>query len=97
MKRGFVYIVASRRHGTIYIGVTSNLIKRTYEHKNKLIEGFTSKYDCRLLVYYEVLDSIKKAIQREKIIKAWSRTKKLTLINTRNPEWRDLYTEICRL
>lgn len=78
MKRGFVYIIASKAHGTIYIGVTSNLIKRIYEHKSKLIDGFTAKYNCDLLVYYEAFDSIKEAIYREKVIKVWSRRKKLT-------------------
>ena len=96
MKRGFVYIIASKPHGTIYIGVTSNIIRRIYEHKNKLVEGFSSKYSCKLLIYYEVFDSIKNAIYREKIIKAWSRKKKLALVNKRNPDWQDLYSEICR-
>ena len=94
MKRGFVYITASKYHGTIYIGVTSNLIKRIYEHKNKLIEGFSSQYNCKKLVYYEVLDSMRQAIEREKEIKKWSRIKKINLINKRNLEWEDLYSEI---
>jgi len=94
MKPGFVYIVTSRTHGTLYIGVTSNLIKRIYEHKNKIFEGFTSQYNCKILVYYEKFDSMYSAIQREKEIKGWKRIRKIRLINRINPEWKDLYTTL---
>ena len=83
--------------GVLYIGVTSNLIKRIYEHKNKLIQGFTHKYNCNLFVYYEVLESMDSAIQREKQLKAGSRSVKLKLIEETNPNWEDLYSEICRI
>lgn len=96
MKQPAVYIIASKCNGTLYIGVTSNLIKRIYEHKNKLIEGFTSKYDCDLFVYYEIFDSMQSAIDRETQIKSFRRIKKLQLIEKLNPEWDDLYSEILR-
>ena len=89
--QGYVYILFSKRNGTLYTGVTSNLIKRVYEHKNKLTEGFTSKYVVDKLGYYEVHGSIVSAIEREKQIKGGSRKKKLELIENMNPEWNDLY------
>lgn len=79
---------------TIYTGITSDLVKRVYEHKNKLREGFTSKYNVNKLVYYEVFDSIESAILREKQIKGGSRAKKIKLINQFNPDWVDLYEKI---
>ena len=85
-----VYIMASERNGTLYIGVTSNLAKRVYQHKNNLIEGFTSKYKIDHLAYYEQTDSIYSAIQREKQLKKWSRKWKLDLIEKVNPDWNDL-------
>jgi putative endonuclease len=93
-KSSYVYILCSERNGTLYIGVTSNLVKRIYEHKNKLIEGFTSKYKVNKLIYYEVFDSIEQAINREKNIKKWNRSWKLRIIEEFNPEWKDLYKNI---
>ena len=90
-----VYILASKRNGTLYIGVTSELAKRIGEHRNKFVEGFTKKYDVDKLVYYEAHDSAEAAIQREKQLKKWNRAWKLRLIEGMNPEWRDLYDEIC--
>ncbi len=89
--------MTNRKMGVLYVGVTSNLIKRVYEHKNKLIEGFTYKYNCNLFVYYEILESMDSAINREKQVKAGSRSAKLKLIQEVNPNWEDLYSEICRI
>ena len=89
-----VYILASRRNGTLYIGVTNNLIKRIYEHKNDLVEGFTKKYGVHRLVYYEQSEDVRSAIEREKRLKAWKRRWKLRLIEEMNPEWNDLYDEL---
>ena len=94
MKYYYVYILASRKNGTLYVGVTSDLIKRIYEHKQNFIEGFTNKYNVHTLVYYEVHNDIKKAIIREKQIKRWNRRWKLRLIEEMNSEWRDLYNEM---
>jgi len=88
--------LASRVRGTLYTGVTSNLPARTYQHKSHLIPGFTAKYDVRLLVWYEVHASMEAAILREKKIKEWKRAWKIELVETMNPEWRDLYREIIR-
>ena len=93
-KQPAIYIITNERNGTLYTGVTSNLIKRVSEHKNKTIKGFSSKYDCSLLVYYELLDNMEYAILREKQIKGGSRKKKLALIEGFNPNWNDLYTDI---
>ena len=93
-KKGYVYILFNKRNGTLYTGVTSNLLKRIYEHKNKLTEGFTSKYDEDKLGYFEVFENITEAIVREKQLKGGSRKKKLVLIEQSNPEWRDLYDEL---
>lgn len=95
MKQPAVYIMSNKRNGTLYVGVTSNLIKRVHEHKNSLIQGFTFKYNCKLLVFYEILDTMYAAISREKQIKGGSRIKKLKLIENKNPNWQDLYQEIC--
>ncbi len=89
-----VYILANKRNGTLYIGVTSNLPKRVYEHKNSAVEGFTKKYNIHLLVYYECGESAESAIAREKQLKKWNRKWKLDLIEKENPEWRDLYEEL---
>ncbi len=89
-----VYIIASKRNGTLYTGVTSNLPKRIYEHKNGAVEGFTQKYDVHILVYYECGESIESAIAREKQLKKWNRKWKLNLIETENPGWRDLYEDL---
>lgn len=86
-----IYIMANKRNGTIYTGVTSDLIKRVYEHKHGNVVGFTKKYSCNLLVYYECYDSMLGAIEREKQIKGGSRKKKLELIESLNPDWQDLY------
>ena len=94
MKKGYVYIMANEKNGTIYTGVTSDLIKRVYEHKNNLAKGFTNKYKVHKLVYYEITEDIEIAIQREKQIKNWHRKWKLDLIETLNPEWKDLYEDI---
>jgi putative endonuclease len=90
----YVYILASKRNGTLYIGVTSNLIKRVYEHKKNLVDGFTKKYNIHKLVYYEITKDIESAISREKQLKKWNRKWKLKLIEKNNPEWRDLYFEL---
>ena len=94
MKQPTVYIVANQRNGTLYVGVTSDLVKRIYEHKEGIIDGFTKKYGCKLLVFYELHDTMESAISREKLIKGGSRKKKLILIETMNPDWKDLYHEI---
>ena len=93
-KRGYVYILFSKKNGTLYTGVTSNLPKRIYEHKMKLIEGFTSIYGVDKLGYFEEFNDIRSAIEREKQIKNGSRKKKLALIESVNPEWKDLYDTI---
>lgn len=93
-KLGYVYILFNEKRGTLYTGVTSNLTKRIYEHKNKLIEGFTKKYKVDKVGYYEVFENITKAIEREKQIKGGSRKDKLKLIENFNPYWIDLYNSI---
>jgi putative endonuclease len=92
----WVYILASRRGGTLYIGVTNDLIRRTYEHREGLVPGFTKRYGIKKLVYYEQHDTAAAAIQREKNMKHWPREWKIDLIVSMNPEWRDLYDEITR-
>jgi putative endonuclease len=87
----YIYILANKRNGTLYIGVTSNLVKRVYEHKNNIIEGFSKKYNIHKLVYYEITDDIESAIRREKQLKKWNRKWKINLIENSNPEWIDLY------
>ena len=87
----FVYILASKRNGTLYIGVTNNLIKRIYEHKQKQVEGFTKKYNINKLIYFEEYNSPEEAIAREKRLKKWNRSWKLKLIEGKNPNWKDLY------
>ena len=94
MKPAYVYILASKKNGTLYIGVTSDLIKRIYEHKNGLVDGFTKTYKVHLLVYYEQFLDIYSAISREKQLKHWQRKWKLQLIEQNNPNWRDLYFDI---
>ena len=86
----YVYILASKRNGTLYIGITNNLEKRIYEHKNNLVKGFTSKYGVHLLVYYEQINNVNMAIQREKQLKKWNRKWKLALIEKENPNCNDL-------
>ena len=93
-KCGYVYILFSKPYGTLYTGVTSDLVRWVYEHKSKVVEGFTSKYGVDRLGYYEVCGDILTAIAREKQIKAGSRAKKIALIEGMNPMWRDLYETI---
>lgn len=90
MKQPCVYILANERNGTLYTGVTSEPPRRIYEHKNDLFEGFSKRYGCKLLVYYELFDDMASAISREKRIKGSSRKRKLALIESMNPEWKDL-------
>jgi putative endonuclease len=89
-KTYYVYILASKRNGTLYIGVTNDLEKRLYEHKNNLIDGFTKRYRVHNLVYYESVNDVNAALQREKQLKRWTRKWKIELIEQENPEWRDL-------
>ena len=91
MRQPCVYIMASQRNGTLYTGVTSNLPRRAFEHREGLIDGFTRKYNCKLIVWYEVHETMEAAIIREKQIKAGSRKNKIRLIQALNPEWGDLY------
>lgn len=93
MKNGYVYIITNTKNGVLYTSVTSNLLKRLYQHKNKLIEGFSKKYNLDKLVYYEEFIDIKDAIEREKIIKGKKRTYKIELIESINPNWNDLSRE----
>ena len=88
---GYVYIMASQRNGTVYIGSTSNLVQRAYQHRNCLVDGYTKRYGCKLLVWYEQHGDIEAAIVREKRIKEWKRLWKLRVIEEMNPDWGDLY------
>jgi putative endonuclease len=90
----YVYILASRPGGTLYVGVTNNLIRRVFQHKNNMVDGFTKRYKIHSLVYFEVYSSVHDAIQREKNIKHWPRVWKTRLIAQSNPAWRDPYDEI---
>jgi putative endonuclease len=94
VKQFYVYILCSKRNGTLYTGVTYDLIKRVYEHKNDLAEGFTKSYGVHILVWYEFHHTAASAITREKQIKKWNRKWKLELVESNNPEWRDLYNEM---
>jgi putative endonuclease len=89
-----VYILASQRNGTLYVGVTSDLVKRVWEHKNDAADGFTKEYGVHILVYYELHGDMPAVITREKQIKKWERAWKIELIEAKNPEWRDLWREI---
>ncbi|MBW1730538.1 MAG: GIY-YIG nuclease family protein [Deltaproteobacteria bacterium] len=93
-KQFYVYILASKRNGTLYIGITSDLARRVWEHKNKMVEGFTKRYNVNRLVYYEVYSTVEDAIIREKRMKKWRRMWKIRLIEEKNPDWKDLYEEI---
>ncbi len=93
-KKGYIYILTNKNNTTLYTGVTSNLSKRIYEHKNHLVDGFTKKYNLEKLVYYEIHQTILEAIKREKQIKSGSRKKKISLINSINPEWKDLSKDL---
>lgn len=90
----FVYILTNKSNAVLYTGVTSNLVKRVYEHKQKLIDGFTKRYNTTKLVYYDTTESITSAISREKQIKGWLRIRKIALIESLNPQWEDLYDKI---
>ena len=94
MKAGFVYILANRKNGTIYIGVTSDLIKRVYEHREGLIGGFTKRYGCKLLVWFEAYDDLQDARGRELQMKEWKRAWKVKRIEERNLDWEDLYPSL---
>ena len=94
MRQPCVYLLASGRNGTIYIGVTSNLVQRVWQHKNNLFEGFTQSYGVRTLVWYEAHETMESAIVREKALKVWKRDWKLRMIEKTNPRWHDLYDEL---
>ena len=96
MKRFWVYIIASRKDGTLYTGVTSDLSRRAWEHREGTVEGFTSRYKVKRLVYYEEHPTAEAAIQREKNVKHWSRRWKVDLIEANNPDWNDLYLQLNR-
>jgi Predicted endonuclease containing a URI domain len=93
-KQPVVYILASKRNGTLYVGVTSDLVKRVWEHRNNVVEGFTSRYGVHRLVYFEMCADMEQAILREKQIKKWNRAWKIDLIEKQNPAWRDLWETI---
>ena len=93
-KLACVYLLASRRNGTLYVGVTSNLIQRVWQHRSNLVQGFTKKYGVHTLVWYEAHDTIESAIVREKAIKGWKRDWKMALVEENNSSWRDLYEDL---
>ena len=92
----YVYILASRRDGAIYVGITNDLVRRVYEHRMKAVPGFTSKYNITQLVWFEIYDDPISAITREKELKKWRRDWKIQLIEAKNPKWADLYESICK-
>ncbi len=94
-KKYYVYILAKARNSTFYVGITSNLPKRIWEHKNDIADGFTKKYGIKTLVYYEIFDDPQNAIRREKRLKKWNRAWKINIIEKINPKWHDLYESIC--
>ncbi len=94
MKLPCVYLLASQRNGTLYVGVTSDLVQRIWQHKNDLAEGFTKRYGVHMLVWYEECGTMEAAISRERAIKEWKRAWKIRLIENRNPEWKDIYNEL---
>jgi putative endonuclease len=94
MKQPAVYIMVNRRNGTLYTGITSNLSQRVWQHREGIVPGFTARFGCKLLVWYDQYDDMPSAIAREKQIKAGSRRKKLALIEAQNPDWRDLYHDL---
>ncbi len=95
MRQPAVYIITNRYRGTLYTGVTANLVNRIFSHRNELINGFSKKYHCRCLVYFETGEEMYSAIQREKQIKNLSRKNKIQLIESKNPQWKDLWLNIC--
>lgn len=94
MKQPCVYLLVSKRNGTLYVGVTANLLQRVWQHKSGLVEGFTQRYGVKCLVWYEMHESMPAAIAREKAVKGWLRAWKLKLIEASNPDWRDLYADL---
>ena len=94
MKKGFIYMMSNKQDGVLYVGVTSDIVKRVYEHKNGFVDGFTKQYNLKNLVYYEVYNDIEEAIKREKQLKNWHREWKIELVNKQNPQWEDLYESI---
>lgn len=99
MQRNFqpaVYIVASKRKGTLYVGVASNLIQRVWQHREGVLDGFTKRFDCKVLVWFELHATMEYAIIREKQLKGGSRKRKLALIEGKNPQWKDMFEDICR-
>ncbi len=94
MKKYYTYILASQKNGTLYIGVTSDLKKRTYEHKNNLAEGFTSEHNVKNLIWFEQYDDVENAIHREKRLKKYTRQAKIDLIEKENKDWKDLYNDL---
>lgn len=93
-RKGYMYILASRKYGTLYTGVTSDIIRRVWEHKHDVAEGFTKKYGIKTLVYFECYDEITQAIAREKHLKDWKRDWKINLIEQHNPHWQDMYPSL---
>jgi putative endonuclease len=95
-KQFYVYILTKKRNSTFYVGMISNLPKRVWEHKNEVADGFTKEHNIKMLVYYEVFDNSEEAIKREKRLKKWNRSWKMKVIEEMNPDWRDLYEDICQ-
>ncbi len=95
-EQAYIYFMSNRYNKVLYVGITSYLIKRVWEHKNKVVDGFTKRYNLYKLVYYEIYDDIETAINREKQIKSWSRRKKAELITALNPSWDDLYEKLSK-
>ena len=93
-KQSYIYFMSNRYNKVLYVGITSNLIKKAWEHKNKVVDGFTKRYNLNKLVYYEIYDDIETAINREKQIKSWPRKRKIELIHSLNPHWDDLYEKL---
>lgn len=94
MKQYYVYMLSNRKEGVLYIGVTSDLVKRVSQHRQEMVDGFSKKYNCKILVYYETVPDIKSAITREKQLKKWKRAWKIRIIEESNPKWNDLYKHI---
>jgi putative endonuclease len=97
MKQPCVYLLASKRNGALYIGVTSNLVQRVWQHKHKMVDGFTKEYNVHNLVWFEIHETMESAIAREKALKGWKRAWKIALIEKMNPEWKDLYESLLEL
>lgn len=95
-KLSFIYIVTNKRNGTLYVGLTTNLVRRIYEHKHKLADSFTKKNNCSTLVYYEIHEDIQEAAHKERLMKKWKRDWKIELIEESNPQWVDLYEDISK-